>query len=521
MKKSPMIYTVLQMITQMKNGLQKLQVQASISPALLLSGLLVCSLVFLHSSYSNAGGVDSNSITSGSTSSSATGSSTSSTVTNDDGSTTTTQTTPTVTTTTTTTVTQTEVPNIVKNPTFTNHLGGGSSANWSITTCPGGCAFSPAVGFMAGNGGTITQTFSQTDLFGNDIDSTEQGQGLSFSFGAEVDNDQANNNIADTWSIRLEMFDSANASLGHTEIGSTAIFGPTIQTGNLEINSGFSVASGVLTLFGDSALNGGTCCAAYINDIFTTYVYNSIESEITNATTYSELVSTVSCETLNSCVAAPVDTVELVTTIIPTEVSVNTEVAILEPTTIAPIAELPTPTIPVATVETVQEIAEVTTIETEIDNEIETNTEESGSDIASNENENPEVGSTDTGVRGDSNVEADGEEEENTKPVGVKKVKKASTKRQAKQKAANKIVKSMGKKRYDDTNQVKTLIVMQVLGGQKEFFNVQKIIPDTPNFFTNTTIPDNSISDNNYTSYFLFGGSDSDHNALVESQYRR
>ena len=159
-----------------------------------LSGLLVCSLVFPHSSYSNAGGVDSNSITSGSSSSSATGSSTSSTVTNDDGSTTTTQTTPTITTTTTTTVTQTEVPNIVKNPTFTNHLGGGSSANWSITSCPGGCAFSPTVGFMAGNGGTITQTFSQTDLFGNDIDSTEQGQGLSFSFGAEVDNDQAGNN---------------------------------------------------------------------------------------------------------------------------------------------------------------------------------------------------------------------------------------------------------------------------------------------------------------------------------------
>tara|TARA_R100001369_G_scaffold9050_5_gene21553 strand:+ start:59 stop:1624 length:1566 start_codon:yes stop_codon:yes gene_type:complete len=521
MKKLSMTFTVLQMITQMKNGLQKLQVQAFISPALLLSGLLVCSLVFLHSSYSNAGGVNSNTITGGSSASSATGSATSSTVTNDDGSTTTTQTTPTVTTTTTTTVTQTEVPNIVKNPTFTNHLGGGSSANWSISTCPGGCAFSPAVGFMVGNGGTITQSFSQSDLFGNDIDSTEQGQGLTFSFGGEVDNNQAANNIPDTWSIRLEMFDSSNSTLGHTEIGSTSIFGPTIQTGNLEINSGYVPASGVLTLFGDSALNGGTCCAAYINDIFTTFVYNSIESEITNATTYSELVSTVSCETLNSCVAALEDTVALVTTIIPTEVSVNSEVAIVAPMTIAPIAELPTPTIPVATVETVQEIAEVTSIETEIDNEIETNTEESGSDIASNENETSEAGSTDTRVRTDSSDEADGEEEENTKPVGVKKVKKASTKRQAKQKAANKIVKSMGKGRYDNTNQVKTLIVMQVLGGQKEFFNVQKIIPDTPDFFTNTTIPDNSISDNNYTSYFLFGGSDSDHNALVESQYRR
>ena len=44
-------------------------------------------------------------------------------------------------------------------------------------------------------------------------------------------------------------------------------------------------------------------------------------------TTYSELVSTVSCETLNSCVAAPVDTVELVTTIVDTKVNTNTEVA--------------------------------------------------------------------------------------------------------------------------------------------------------------------------------------------------
>ena len=481
--------------------------------------LLVFSLAYPQ--YSNAGGVDSNTITSGSSSSSTTGNPTSETVTNDDGSQTTTTTTPVTTTTTTTTVTQTEVPNIVKNPTFTNHLGGGSFANWNITSCPGSCAASPSVGFMAGNGGTIKQTFTSSDLFGNEIDATEQGQGLTFTFGAEVDNDQAENNLADTWSIRLEMFDSSNVTLGHTEIGSTEIFGPTIKTGTLEINSGIIPNSGAITLYGNSALNGGIQSAGFFNDILTTFVYNSIESEITNATTYSELVSTVSCETLNSCVATPENTVELVTTIVNTEINVNTEVAILEPTTITPIVALPTPTTPVAEVETVQEIAQVETIETEIDNASETNTEESGSDIASVENKTTEDGSTDSRVRTESSSEADGEEEENTKPVGVKKVKKASTKRQAKQKAANKIVKNMGKGRYNNDNQVKTLIVMQVLGGQKEFFNAQKVIPDTPNFFSNTTIPDNSISDNNYTSYFLFGGSDSDHNALIEEQYRR
>ena len=52
---------------------------------------------------------------------------------------------------------------------------------------------------------------------------------------------------------------------------------------------------------------------------------------------------------------------------------------------------------------------------------------------------------------------------------------------QAKQKVANKIVKNMGDKgKYDSTNQLKTLVVMQVLG---LFFENQKQLQDTPNFF--------------------------------------
>jgi hypothetical protein len=88
-------------------------------------------------------------------------------------------------------------------------------------------------------------------------------------------------------------------------------------------------------------------------------------------------------------------------------------------------------------------------------------------------------------------------------------------------KAGNKAVKKMGNKKYSDTNQIKTLVIMQVLGNTRSFFNAQAQLKDTPNFFSDKTIPDNNISDNNYTSYFLFGGSDSDHNALIETQYRR
>lgn len=91
---------------------------------------------------------------------------------------------------------------------------------------------------------------------------------------------------------------------------------------------------------------------------------------------------------------------------------------------------------------------------------------------------------------------------------------------QAKQKVANKIVKNMGDKgKYDSTNQLKTLVVMQVLGNTASFFENQKQLQDTPNFFTDAKIPDSSLSDNNYTQYILFGVSNTTHDTLIDSQY--
>ena len=91
---------------------------------------------------------------------------------------------------------------------------------------------------------------------------------------------------------------------------------------------------------------------------------------------------------------------------------------------------------------------------------------------------------------------------------------------QAKQKVANKIVKNMGDKgKYDSTNQLKTLVVMQVLGNTTSFFENQKQLQDTPNFFTDAKIPDSSLSDNNYTQYILFGVSNTTHDILIDSQY--
>ena len=109
-------------------------------------------------------------------------------------------------------------------------------------------------------------------------------------------------------------------------------------------------------------------------------------------------------------------------------------------------------------------------------------------------------------------------EEKKEKP----KETKAQQKQDQKQKAGSKIVKNMGDKgRYDSTNQLKTLLVMQVLGNSKTFFNDQKLIQDTPGFFSDLIVPDTQISDNNFASFIMFGGSNVKMDALVDSQYNQ
>ena len=114
---------------------------------------------------------------------------------------------------------------------------------------------------------------------------------------------------------------------------------------------------------------------------------------------------------------------------------------------------------------------------------------------------------------------------EQPKKVAEKKAEKpkskAEKKQEAKQKAANKIVKKMGDKgRYDDSNQLKTLVVMQVLGDTKSFFNNQTQLQDTPGFFDRTKVPDAQISDNSAAAYFMIGGSNAQMDALTDLQYR-
>ena len=100
--------------------------------------------------------------------------------------------------------------------------------------------------------------------------------------------------------------------------------------------------------------------------------------------------------------------------------------------------------------------------------------------------------------------------------------KTVEKKESSKEKAVKKIMKKIDdKEKYDDSSQIKTLVVMQVLGNTKSFFESQQVLNDRANFFTDTTLPDAVISDNNLAGYLLFGGSDQLINEMIDSQWQQ
>ena len=87
----------------------------------------------------------------------------------------------------------------------------------------------------------------------------------------------------------------------------------------------------------------------------------------------------------------------------------------------------------------------------------------------------------------------DSSEQEDVQQEEAEEPKEPVKEQSAKEKAATKIVKKIDDKaRYDESNQIKTLIVMQILGNTKTFFDTQSTIQDTNvNEYLNKTIEDN------------------------------
>ena len=150
---------------------------------------------------------------------------------------------------------------------------------------------------------------------------------------------------------------------------------------------------------------------------------------------------------------------------------------------------------------------------------VDESTEEDSTEVESNAEEESESEESVQETEADEEQPEDMEEPEDKGEAEEKPVKKLESK---KEKAAKKIVKKMGDKgRYDSTNQLKTLIVMQVLGDTKSFFESQKQLEDRLDFFTDYMIPDAQIQNNNIAQWYLFGGSDGMMNDMIELQWQK
>ena len=143
-------------------------------------------------------------------------------------------------------------------------------------------------------------------------------------------------------------------------------------------------------------------------------------------------------------------------------------------------------------------------------------TEEDTKETETTTKEEPEQEESSSEVAENKDSKEDMEESEDK---NEDEVKKEESKKEV---AAKKILKKMGDKgRYDSANQLKTLIVMQVLGNSKSFFETQQSLKDIEGFFTDTVIPDAELTTNNIAQYFLFAGSDGLMDEMIMQQWQK
>ena len=369
-------------------------------------------------------------------------------------------------------------------------------------------------GHATAGGGTYTEEFDlQTQMSISEINS-----GFDLKYGVTVNSHVSNSRLGtcgsltqnsdcrDIFKLTINLFDSnvLQQTFEHeVELDFTGnrdyAYSQTIAPNN------YYSLTGEMQLYGiDAGYHSGYHGPQFSDPYLTTHweITHILNEEILNLLEHSDILDTNDFDTVDVVVESPqgeiIDTMTI-------EVEQNMEMAMEIDTEID---------IPVIEVEELPEISmEIEEMSDVEESSMERETEQTGS---GQEESTGDEGANEVGV----NTEAQQDDEQDGGESGTSGSKRERVVQSAKQKVASKIVKNMGDKgRYDETNQLKTLVVMQVLGNTKTFFDTQKILQDTENFFDLTTIPDNTISDSNYAQYIMFGGSDAAHNALVDSQY--
>jgi len=351
------------------------------------------------------------------------------------------------------------------------------------------------------------------------------GMGTTFVNTVNVSNLNIKYGGRTNYSIKVDKQDASDSIYMHItgKDGSTNVFTGTdilsatgTASGYQTYESGFDFSGSITTVIieiGGRDIN--MAIGPMFDDVSINVLYNVINTIVTESITSVEMFIALNIDT-------PEDIINVVEDVFESNDIVETDIGIdFQPIEIEDV-NYNTVEIEIAEIEI--EIQELELeIEATIEEAIETNIQETEVEPEVQIDEKPveEVEEIkDTTVEKVEKVEKKPEPKEETKPQKEEQPKKEVA--SSKEKAAKKIVKSMGdKKKYDSVNQIKTLIVMQVLGNTKTFFDSQKELNDRENFFSNVSIPDAVISDNNIAGYLLFGGSDGLMQEMIDSQWQK
>jgi hypothetical protein len=358
----------------------------------------------------------------------------------------------------------------------------------------GGSSFTSTMG-VENVGTTFIQTVDIADL--------------NIKYGGEV-----------KYSIEVDKQDPQDSVYMHVtgRDGSSDVFSGTDILSASGTSSGFQIYENTFNFGGnlttiivevggrDIGISVGVLFDSVRIDVF----YNTITQIISQSITSVEMFVALNID-------APEEVINVVEDIFETNEPIQTDNGItFEPITIDE------PTYETVEIE-IQEI-EIAEIELEIEAELEANIDEKIEKVEVVKNVKEQESQQEETLK----QEAEKESEEKIKKIQKLKTKKVEEQKEeteknesSKEKAAKKVMKKISdKKRYDNVAQTKTLIVMQVLGNSKSFFADQQQLNDRIGFFTDKTLPDAVINDNDLASYFLFVGSDGLMNEMIESQWQ-
>ena len=369
---------------------------------------------------------------------------------------------------------------------------------------------------ITGSGNSVsTMGNNYGTTFINTIDISE----LNIKYGGETN-----------YSIHVDKQDPQDSVYMHItgRDGTTEVFSGTDILSASGTASGFKVYensfefSGSLTtlIVEVGGRDIGISVGVLFDDVQINVLYNTINTIITQAITSVEMFIALNAD-------ASQEIINVVEDVFESNMPIETDVGM----TFEPI-EIQEPTYEEVEIEIAEiEIAEIE-IELEIETEIEATVEETTTEkveveVDTKEEEQQQEEVQEEEEKETNEIEVAKNEEKEPEQIEEQEEKKEEAQEEkkeksSKEKAVKKIMKKMDdKKKYDDVNQTKTLVVMQVLGNTKTFFQDQQQLNDRVGFFSNVVLPDTVINDNDMASYFLFVGSDGLMNEIIDSQWKK